>query len=154
MLNGDHVAAAGFLHEAIRLSPTWYATAQENLARNRRMSIHGPVADAGPSPDKTVDPPSQEAPGETDAEATDDVDTELLFERRWVAVPWLRVREGGSLEAPVLDRLSEGRVVRVVRVDGDWAQIIYWLDRGGSVLEQSGWVYHRFLTDRRESHAS
>lgn len=71
-----------------------------------------------------------------------------LYLRRWVSASVLKVREQASLQAAAIGSLNRGRVVRVLRHEGDWAYVLFWDTREG-VATRKGWVHADYLADQR-----
>jgi tetratricopeptide (TPR) repeat protein len=126
MFNGDHEAADTFLREAIRLSPTYYRMAQDNLAKN--SDLWRKSGSAGAS---SIVSGSSEAVG---------------GKRRIIGTVkslGLNVRGRDSAESEVIGFLRRGQRVQVVGDAPEWSYIEYELDLNGST--RRGWVKSRYL---------
>lgn len=127
--NGDLDAAAWLLSEAIRISPTYYETAYENLEKVQRESER-----RGPTVDEV------ELIGARDQIKLRD-DREPVYRR--VDAVTLNVRESGSTGAPVVAYLRSNDSVEVLFDNGDWAFVGF--GEGPTESRDTGWVRSKYL---------
>jgi len=130
LLNGDYPEAEALLLEAVRLSPSYYATAYRNLelARsNARMQANGIEISRGR------------------VRLRDDASSEgVVGGLRKVESSGLKVRQTGALNAPVVGYLKSGDTVEVLKDDAGWSQVTYADQASGG--QASGWVRSSYLS--------
>ncbi|MGH8543944.1 MAG: tetratricopeptide repeat protein [Gammaproteobacteria bacterium] len=130
MLNGDHEAADEYLREAIRLSPTFYETARDNLAKNDRLWRR-----AGRASDNRQ---SSSAP--SPAEAMSDTRPHITGTVKSIG---LNVRGRDSAESEIIGFLQRGQKVQVVGDAPEWSYVEYQHESTGST--RRGWVKSSYL---------
>ncbi len=128
--NGDIAEAERLLGDAVRLSPTYYETAYENLERVR----HAQAKIRPRAEEITINAGSQ---GE-------DMAGLGVIEYRQVSADRLNVRRANRIEAPIIGYLDAENRVRALEVRGAWTFVAYGDDSGG--ISISGWVMSEFLT--------
>jgi Flp pilus assembly protein TadD len=127
--NGDLDAAAWLLSEAIRISPSYYERAYENLEKVQREFKRRPAAED-----------EVELIGARDQiKLRDDREPEY---RRVDAVT-LNVRRTGSTKAPVVAYLRSDDSVEVLFDNGDWAFVGF--GEGPTETRETGWVRSKYL---------
>jgi Flp pilus assembly protein TadD len=130
MRNGDLYEAAELLTRAIRLSPSYYKLAYENLAqveeelKRRAESGDSKNALAGDNVSEIIFPDNHE--------------TKI----RKVMPQVLNVRAEPSADSEIVNYLKTGNQVEVIVSQPGWAFISYQTRSGGTV---KGWVSTRFL---------
>ncbi|NNF59875.1 MAG: tetratricopeptide repeat protein [Gammaproteobacteria bacterium] len=155
MLDGRHECAERYLQQATALSPSYYALAHDNLARNRSRATRKDPAKAGQyigGSTSIVKVPvvSSEpipVPAENNAFTTPANDEDSLV-RRYVLADVLNVRARSNETGIILDRLPRGRAVQILRREGDWAYVMYWNDDSSESLPHRGWVHESFLSEQ------
>ena len=127
--NGDLDAASWLLSEAIRISPSYYETAYENLEKVQRE-----VQRRAPDVDEVV------LIGARDQiKLRDDREPEY---RRVDAIT-LNVRKSGSTGAGVVGYLQSNDSVEVLFDNGDWAFVGF--GEGPTETRETGWVRSKYL---------
>jgi len=133
--NGDLDDAAWMLSEAIRISPTYYETAYENLEKvQREFQRRAPDVD------------EVELIGARDQIRLRD-DREPVYRR--VDAVTLNVRESGSTGAPVVAYLQPHDTVEVLFDNGDWAFVGF--GDGPTASRDTGWVRSKYLAPETAS---
>lgn len=128
--NGDIAEAERLLGDAVRLSPTYYETAYENLERVRHAR-----AETRPRAEEIA----------TNAGSQGEAMAGLgVIEYRQVSADRLNVRRANSIEAPIIGYLDAENRVRALEVRGPWTFVAYGDGSGG--ISISGWVMSEFLT--------
>lgn len=138
--NGDLEDAAWLLTEAIRVSPTYYEIARQNLRRVRQAMAEGTDQ---PATDTVRVPPPGEAVSKAEAISS------TQMEIRSVTAYELNVRTAASPEAPVVFTLRRGQEVEVSYEVNGWAFVEFW--RQGDDGRQAGWVNVRYLQAQASS---
>lgn len=69
--------------------------------------------------------------------------SELLVEYRYVSAKVLIVRQNPGARSPVVERLSFGKAVKLLKKEKNFA-LVLWTDKGSDV-EIQGWVFARYL---------
>jgi tetratricopeptide (TPR) repeat protein len=133
--NDDLEQAAELLAEAIRISPTYYETAYQNLAK-----VEKAIKEQNRGATETQD----ELSGKRNEIALRDGHKP---EHKEVEAPWLHVRQTNSPDAEVVGYLKGGDRVDVLFDNGNWAFIAF----GETISDSSatGWVRSRYLADSR-----
>jgi Flp pilus assembly protein TadD len=127
--NGDLESAAWMLSEAIRISPSYYATAYENLEKvQREFKRRGRTDDEG-----------HLAGARADITLRDDHEPEF---RRVDAVT-LNVRKAAGTDAAVIAYLRPEDSVEVLFDNGDWAFVGF--GDGPTATRSTGWVRSKYL---------
>jgi tetratricopeptide (TPR) repeat protein len=145
--NDDLEEAAWLLTEAIRISPTYYETARDNLKQvrqalvDRESSVEPEVYAAPAAPIEPTAPPAELAsaprriaPGPKALAGPD---------HREVNTPSLNVRSAGRDGAQVIGYLRLGDRVEVLHEVDEWAFVSFW--REIDDREQTGWVSSRYI---------
>lgn len=133
--NGDLESAAWMLSEAIRISPSYYATAYENLEKvQREFKRRG-----------RGDDESQLAGARADIKLRDDHEPEF---RRVDAVT-LNVRKAAGTDAAVVAYLRSADSVEVLFDNGDWAFVGF--GDGPTATRSTGWVRSKYLVADHEA---
>ena len=127
--NGDLDAAAWLLSEAIRISPSYYATAYENLDKVHRESKR-----RGQTQDDT------QIIGTRDQIR---LRADHVPEIRRVDAVTLNVRRSGNTDAQVVAHLRPNESVEVLFDNGAWAFVGY--GDGPAETRGTGWVRSRYL---------
>jgi len=144
MLDGRHEQARTFLDEAVRLSPSYYETAYENLRRNEELArSHSAL-------------PSELSEGEealqydgSQALSLEDVPATAATARGWITAKTLDVRADALEQSELLDEVHRGKVVYVLARQADWLYVRY-LDHSSAVTrERRGWIPAGHLTENR-----
>jgi Flp pilus assembly protein TadD len=128
--NGDLEDAAWLLTEAIRLSPTYYEVARNNL-RKVRNAI-----------DAEIDSGDQKQFASYGAASDVDADDNGM-DPRTVDADMLNVRSAASRESTIVGRIGKGKEVQVSYEQNGWAFIEYWNEDGAG--RQVGWVRTDYL---------
>jgi len=128
--NGDLADAEQLLSEAVRLSPTYYEGAYQNLAIVRaRMRSEGTYQGISPnSLNHSRIAGQEEIAGN---------------EIRTVMTAGLNVRGSGSADAAVVGFLESGDRVEVIRDSQGWSYVSY--SHGSDSSQGVGWVRSRYL---------
>lgn len=177
LLDGDYAVAISLFQQAIEVSPSYYPLAEQNLRRARQLEVQPArqsqrlaSTPARPDPDLVVtQPPAKVAspagvlPSADNAPAPGIVSHAALAEplpiatsdlpmylKRWVDADILNVRDDSASDAATIDKIRRGRVVRILRQDGQWAYVRYWEYQDGSVNTREGWVHANYLSDTAE----
>lgn len=77
-------------------------------------------------------------------EANETFDLNTLSEFRFVVANTLNVRKSSSTSAAILDKLSFGQVVRILKRGRKWSYVQYTNEKGDEV---QGWVFNRYLAN-------
>lgn len=129
--NGDLDDAAWLLSEAIRISPSYYAMAYENLDKvERELKRRGRIQDE-----------ARLTGGRDQIKLRHD----HVPEYRRVDAVTLNVRTFGSLDAEVVTHLAPDESVEVLFDNGEWAFIGYGEDPTED--RATGWVRSKYLVD-------
>lgn len=134
MRNGDYWKASELLAEAIRLSPTYYEKAYENLE-----DVKAAIKDAG----------NESAAMDSDTGELSNI-SEVIFpdgkgtQTRSVMPRALNVRAGPSSDSKIVNYLRTGNEVEVIMTLPGWAFVNYRPGKRGSNL--TGWVNINYLS--------
>ncbi len=131
MRNGDYWKASELLTEAIRLSPTYYEKAYENLE-----NVEAALKKQGDDVSDTRD-----LNNVSQVTFPDGQDTRI----RTVLSPALNVRAGPSSDSKIVNYLRRGNEVEVIITLPNWAFVNYRPSKQNSNL--TGWVNSDYLSD-------
>lgn len=128
--NGDLESAAWLLSEAIRISPSYYATAHENLDKvQRELKRLGRAKDTEPFVAKRDQVTLRH---------------DLVPEYRRVDAVTLNVRRAGSTSAEIVGQLQPNQSVEILFDNGQWAYVGF--GDGPPETRDTGWVRSKYLT--------
>jgi Flp pilus assembly protein TadD/SH3-like domain-containing protein len=130
MRNGDYEKARELIAEAIRLAPSYYEKAYENLELVKQE-----LRNEGNDPSDTVDMSNASEIVSPDGKK---------IEYQSVVSPALNVRSGPTAESKVVNYLRAGNEVEVIVTLPGWAFVNYRPHKKGSNL--TGWVNSDYLS--------
>ena len=128
-VNGDMDEAEQMLGNAIRLSPTYYKTAYENLERLKYAQAE-------------IRPRAEEV-GSTVGSSVADTEGVVIMDFRQVSADRLNVRRSDSIDAPIIGYLAAENRVRALEERGAWTFVAY--GDGSDGISITGWVMSEFL---------
>lgn len=130
MRNGDFDAAALMLTEAVRLSPTYYVTAYNNLEMLEEMKKRAGVREERGALADNI----------SEVVFADDHETQTLK----VMPQALNVRAAPTGESEIIDYLKTGDPVQIILEKESWAFVSY--RPQGVERDLTGWVKSRYLS--------
>lgn len=144
--NDDLEEAAWLLTEAIRISPSYYETARDNLKQVRQALVDRepsvePEAYVASAPVRPTPPPAESAGAPK--RIAPRPEPPASPDQREVNTPSLNVRSAGRDEAKVIGYLRLGDRVEVLHEVDEWAFVSFW--REIDDREQTGWVSSQYI---------